>query len=1173
MHLAWKISIDIHSPFYSKQHMYKKNNYLKKIFALLLFTGSWMVSSASAGDTTVVQTLRFDSTMRSGMFLFPDDSTKRYEKITMLYSMRCKNGLISTGSQRNLGCGEWDYNCYTYLVDSSQTDSLFTRQASHVITNFTGTTYPYTAVPVWTYYQSNQQEVTYTSVISESTANVGAGNDTLTNPLGTSHSVSRSQYLWTAAELTGAGLTGGNITSLRLDILSLGSNLDNLKIRIKHTAATALNPDSPDLNGFTEVYYLSTALSATGLQSFNFSTPFNWNGSSNLLVEFCYSNTTQGTDNEVAAHAAGFDAAMTTTGPDAYLKFNGNISYMKVNTSLNDSIDDQISIAFWAYGDPAKLPAQTSVMEAFDASGNRQLNIHFPWSDSQIYWDCGNNGTGYDRINKVATVANFEGQWNFWVFTKNATTGFMRVFLNGVQWNSGSGKTKHIDIARFEVGRAINGSFPYYGNVDELSIWNKELNATAIQQIMNQSISPSHPDYAHLLAYYKFNEDSGMTAYDSSPNAFNSQLFTPSWRHHQSTTLFRNFIKSPNRPNTTFVKGVYTTNVVNHTILDSTQNDVSSMIRYAVTGNTLNVIDTLLVWPAGYTYVYDTAGTKIDSIAVLAQDTANITTLSYYRKRPMRLELLNFITPYGIYLDLDGLNGKTWEFDVTDFAPVLKGSKFLVMEDGKYQEENDIKFVFTEGTPPRDVKSIQNIWPNGSWVFPSYNEIVNNNYFEPRSITLDTAASRYKIRSAISGHGQEGEFIPRIHTVSVNGTTNYSRYVWTSCAANPIYPQGGTWIYDRAGWCPGAAVVLKEFEMTTVTPGQTVTLDYSLPANPSPAAGASTYRVNNQLVSYGAPNFTLDATIDTIKTPSNRTEFIRLNPICNTPLITIKNTGSTTITSLDITYGRVGAALSTFHWTGSLGFLQKQDVSLPAPQWLGTSSNRFVAYVSNPNGGVDQYGWNDTSSTDFNIPVQLPSALVFELHTNNLGNESSYTLKDSQGNLIINRTGLSSQTYYRDTVYLNTDCYTLKLNDAGDDGLFFWANPSTDTGTFKILDPFSGTVFKNYEYDFGNNIYEQFTVNYLMNTYVAPAADVDALTVFPNPTNGSFTVRFDIPVLSAVKVKMYNALMQEVLSEKLMISTPAQNFLFDTQNLAPGVYLFVADAGGKKLSTKVMVTK
>ena len=40
---------------------------------------------------------------------------------------------------------------------------------------------------------------------------------------------------------------------------------------------------------------------------------------------------------------------------------------------------------------------------------------------------------------------------------------------------------------------------------------------------------------------------------------------------------------------------------------------------------------------------------------------------------------------------------------------------------------------------------------------------------------------------------------------------------------------GGTWPYDRAGWCPGTKVDEYIFELTNlVNPGQTITIDYEI---------------------------------------------------------------------------------------------------------------------------------------------------------------------------------------------------------------------------------------------------------------------------------------------------------------------------------------------------------
>ncbi len=1154
-----------------------KNKYLLALLILttllidlLAFNKS---SSARSGDTTVVQTLRFDSTMRAGIFLFPDDTTKTYEKITMLYSMRCKGGLVSTSSERNKGCGEWDYNCYTYVVDSTQTDSLRTVNNSHKISNSSDTIFKYTNSPVWSYIQFTQRQVNYSGITSEDSSTVGSGNSPLSDPFNTANSVSRSQYLWKASELTAAGLTAGNITGLRLDMLSSGNTVENLRIKIKNTTQQFLDENKPETIGFTDVYFLHTSLASSGKHSFNFHTPFYWNGTSNIIVDFSFNNAAIGVNNIVKGYSDTIIKGLSTSLHDSYLNANGSLSYLNINPSANSLITDKITVALWVFGDSLRIPSNnTTILEGVDSNDQRQINIHLPWSDSNIYWDCGNDGAGYDRISVTGNTTQIKGKWNFWAFTKNATSGIMEIYFNGQLIISGTGKTKMIDIKKMVAGMGMGGSYPYLGGYDELSIWNKNLSLAAIKQIMNKEITNSHPDYGNLIAYYKLNEGLSDTAYDSSSNQFNSEIINPSWRKHRGNTLFRNFTATTFRPNTTFVKGVYTTTIQDIPVLDSLISSTASVISFQIINEQLTAIDTAYVWPAGYTYIFNSAGTKIDSIAIAAQDTIFVTKLTYYQKRPMRIELLNFITPYGINLDLDGLNGKTWEIDVTDYIPLLKGLRYLAMEDGKYQEENDIKFVFYEGTPPRNVKSVSQIWPSGSWVAPSYNEIHSEKYFEPRNIILSSNASQFKIKSAISGHGQEGEFISRNHTIRLNNSIFYSRPVWTACAKNPIYPQGGTWIYDRAGWCPGAAVDIKEMEITKfVNPGDTINLDYGLLINGNP--GSSNYRVNNQLVSYSEPNFVLDAAVDFIKTPSKRTEFIRFNPICNLPVVMIKNTGSTTLTSLDITYGRVNGIMSVFHWTDSLKFLDTVLVTLPAPDWVSSNIDEFVVVVSNPNGGTDEYSSNDTLYSKFEIPAIYPPQLVFDLKTNNTGYHTAYTLKNSQGDTLIYRSGLGINVYYKDTINLANDCYTVHLTDAGKDGLSWWANPSQGTGYFRIIDPVSNVVLKTFNPDFGDNIYQQFTVDITLPVIEAEYKPMGSLLVYPNPGSDIFTAEISLPLRTKAKLKLMNILGELILSETFIVTQSIEKVSMDVSSIESGIYYVVVEAGDQRKTEKFVICK
>lgn len=1124
-----------------------------------------------SGDTTVVRTFRFDTTMRAGMFDFPDDSTKTYEKIIMLYSMRCKNGLISNSSAPNQGCGEWDYNCYTYLIDSTQTDSLKQTSNDYFISNFTGTSFPYTTTPLYNYIQYTQQDVTYLSTISETTSQSGTGSLGLSHPFSAS-SIARTQYLWTAAELTAAGLTAGNITGLGLDLSSLGSSLNNLRIKIKATNQSVLNANSPELTGFTEVYFLNSTFSSTGAHRFNFYNNFNWNGTSNLIIEFSYSNAAAGTANDVNGNATGFASAMTTAGVDNYLEIDGGAAGVNLPNAVGANISNQITLAFWCYGNPARLPANTSVMEALDNNNARQLNIHLPWSDGSIYWDCGNDGTGYDRINKAAATSETEGQWNFWAFTKNAATGVMNIYLNGALWHTGTAKTKPINIDRMNFARSVNNNYVYYGYLDEFSMWNTDLNVAAVQNLMYNSITPSHPNYANLQAYYKFDEGTGSTINDASPYANHANMFSMTWRNRSGKDLFRNFVVSNDRPNTTFVNGVYNTSVQSINVLDSVSIPANTVIQYTVINNSIAPVDTNYYWAAtGYTYLFDEMGVKLDSFLVSPTSTININQISYYDKRPMAIELINFITPYGLGLNLNGLIGKTWEFDVTDYAPILKGRKYMAMEAGKYQEDNDITFVYYEGTPTRKVRSLQQIWPCAVWRDAGSAAILNNTMFEPRNLELSPDAYMFKIRSAISGHGQEGEFIPRNHTITINGSTNLSRSVWTECATNPIYPQGGTWVYDRAGWCPGAAVDTKEFDVTAqVSPGQTISVDYSIP--PATNYGTSNYRINNQLVSYDTMSFTNDAGIAYIKNPTNRVEYERFNPICNQPVVAIKNNGANTLNSVTITYGRVGGLMSTHNWTGTLAPLTAAEVILPQPNWLSSNTNQFIAVVSNPNGGTDQYGLNDTLINNFNYPVVYPDKLIFELRTNNNGSHTTYTLKDGNGTNVINKLGLLGNTTYLDTVNLPMDCYTFKLNDAGDDGLSWWANTAQGTGYMRIRNGYTGAIIRTFNPDFGDNIFQQFTVNY---TLPVPELQegIGSLNVFPNPAQNLLTAEFSIPVYSQARLQLLNMIGQVMISEDIVASQKVDKTILDVSTLAPGVYYVTLQAGNEKRVQKVVITR
>jgi len=187
-----------------------KTKETKKYILSLFFYLAFMVC-AIAQETITVQTLTYDSTGRDYMFDFPEEDGTTYERILMHYSMRCKGAKVSVPGNTNLGCGEWDYSCNTYVVDSSYIDSLAATHPTHIISGFSGEMFSYTNTPTNVYTQYDQKEVTYTATTSESLAPIGNGDEKLNHPFNTESETAKTQYVWTADELANAGLSAGNI--------------------------------------------------------------------------------------------------------------------------------------------------------------------------------------------------------------------------------------------------------------------------------------------------------------------------------------------------------------------------------------------------------------------------------------------------------------------------------------------------------------------------------------------------------------------------------------------------------------------------------------------------------------------------------------------------------------------------------------------------------------------------------------------------------------------------------------------------------------------------------------------------------------------------------------------------------------------------------------------------
>jgi len=1130
---------------------------MKNLFTICLLFLSTLLFAQSEGDTIFVETFNYTQTHGSGirdtMIAFPDNPELTFEKIIMLYNMRCKDGLVSTSTDRNKGCGEWDYSCNTYITDSSRVDSVLSFTASHSITNFSGNTFNYVENPTYDFYQYREKNVVINSTNSENLINVGTGSLPLPKVIDASQHSGKSQYLYTQAEMSAAGLVAGEINGLLLNNDANAAEAAYLKIKIKQTEKTSLSNTNPDLDGFTEVYFRDYSFT-NGQNRLQFYTPFTWDGTSNIIVEFSFTNNN-------TSSALNISGNNTTEVSGIYsnngYSLNNAAGEIEIPTDAFSSISDEVTITFWSYGNEKYQPSNNCFFHGEDGNNNRTINMHLPWGNSNVYFDCGNDGGAYDRVNKAASPQEFEGKWNHWAVTKNANSGFMKVYLNGNLWLDGVDKTRLIDIQNFIIGNAQRNQLYYFGKMDEISVWDAELSEEEIQDWMYKPIDPRHPKYSNLVAYYKIDEGQGSTTMDASVHAktatINGYMY---WVYERGENLNHGFVETNERPNLVFAQGDYNITVTDEIVTDSVANipnivkELEIIRRYGtMASDSINVVSVNEFWETTYEVTYNPEGVAIDSTEVVPTGTIEITELDYYNRYPMWFEIMSFVTPYGIWLDF-GMDGKTWVVDVSDYAPILKGNKRMTVErGGQWQEDMDIKFAFIVGTPAHDVLDVQQLWRADA---RDYNSILQDRSFEAREVMLRPDGEQFKIRSVITGHGQEGEFIGRYHNIVVNGE-EFKRRVWTECATNAIYPQGGTWIYDRAGWCPGQPSDLAEYDITgLVIPGQLNDVDYSLDG----ASGTSNYIVNNQLVTYGGPNFSLDAAIvEVLKPNSADAKNERFNPACSYPEVVIKNNGSSTLYSLDFEYYETGGEAQTYSWTGELGFLDTTLVVLPVNDvafWLPTS-NEFVVKISNPNGGSDEYLPNNTFKTHFEGVDVFPASdiIVIECKTNNYGWQTWYTLYDGDGNVYLEWDGLENNTVYSDPLILSSGCYKLQINDRADDGLYWWNGSTQGTGSMKVKN-YNGDVLFTFEPEFGRFAIYEFGIGEITSTTETP--EKHYISAYPNPANDELHLSIAGFENTKLSIRLLNAMSATVYEKEIATSSSVFNTTLNIAQLPSGIY-------------------
>jgi hypothetical protein len=468
-------------------------------------------------------------------------------------------------------------------------------------------------------------------------------------------------------------------------------------------------------------------------------------------------------------------------------------------------------------------------------------------------------------------------------------------------------------------------------------------------------------------------------------------------------------------------------------------------------------------------------------------------------------EIARMLTPYGGAFNKDWKFD--WELDVTDFSLLLRDSVEIEYNHTGYEPNKDrgwlitLDFEIIKGKPFAEPVSIQKIY-SGAFKYGDSTAPIEN-FLKLVSFSKEAGASFAKFRVYQTGHGDNaadecGEFCSKKREIVFNGNVIDTRPLWKKCGDNPLYPQAGTWILDRANWCPGYLQIPDEYLLPLKEQNA---IDINMEPYETPKSEA-VENITAYIIQYKKAETKNDVSVADIIVPSNKKTDLRVNPACTKAKIVLKNNGGNDLKQVTISYGTVGFAQKKYVWKGRLPFNHQTQIELPGPIDANKGENTFLVTLLKPNRKADGFTVDNMMASHFEkAPVHVKD-LVLVFKTNNQVQQNSYSITNNNGVVVYQRLFDSTQKnkLFRDSFHLAEGCYQLHIKDTASDGLEFWFNTKGGRGYARLQDD-KGNLLKSFESDFGSEI----TYNFMVSNDAKQLTVMNsepAIGLYPTRTNG-----------------------------------------------------------------------
>lgn len=197
------------------------------------------------------------------------------------------------------------------------------------------------------------------------------------------------------------------------------------------------------------------------------------------------------------------------------LNFDGQNDHVRIPRSADFEPKQEMTFEAWVR--PDSVGSYSPMVCRFSADFGAGYIIAWQWQNGgrlQIRIDGSQQGS--QILQDTTPVSSYVGQWHHVSFTYSTSANQAKLYVDGVlKVSSGALGLLNYSNSDLFIGNSIIGSSDDFdGRIDEVRIWNIARTAQQINDDKNRSLSGNE---SGLVAYWRFDEGSGQTVFDSSP--------------------------------------------------------------------------------------------------------------------------------------------------------------------------------------------------------------------------------------------------------------------------------------------------------------------------------------------------------------------------------------------------------------------------------------------------------------------------------------------------------------------------------------------------------------------------------------------------------------------------------------------------------------------------------